>query len=248
MCLDSENSQYWLHFTGFQCHVALALLQVGTRILNRPSDVEHSATFYALPLLDMANNRNDCPHSNSFGPCEFNSSRECVYFTAGAHVAAGEEVCFFYGYLLPDRALLEYGYLPQHHGLGKAVRASSTHNTAGTLTLELFGIDRHDSNTNIEPLMKLYNRPTPFMTTNQSDMASRVTVLQHLHQQLQDGDHTAEAIYLNGPAVGDKDGWFLQQLLLWRQQRQAAVVAEINRLQSSKETALLHQHLQTRPA
>jgi hypothetical protein len=123
---------------------ACRLLQLGTRIFNKP-EADGTSTFYALPLLDMANHDNTCPHFNDFKPCAFDASRECVYFTAGADVAAGQAVCFFYGYLLPDRALLEYGYLPQQQGLP-----------------QLSGIDRHEDDFQSEPLPKLLAEPQPF--------------------------------------------------------------------------------------
>jgi hypothetical protein len=70
-----------------------------------------------------------------------------MYFTAGADVAAGQAVCFYYGYLLPDRALLEYGYLPQQQQ---------------QVVPELSGIDRHDADFHSQPLPKLVAEPQPF--------------------------------------------------------------------------------------
>lgn len=60
----------------------------------------------------MANHVNSCPNYNTFGPCASDASRECVFFTAGADILTGQEVCYWYGHLLPDRAFLEYGFLP----------------------------------------------------------------------------------------------------------------------------------------
>lgn len=118
-------------------------------MFNKPEPDGRASTYYALPLLDMANHDNACPHYNVFRPCEFDSSRECVYLMAGADVAAGQEVCFFYGYMLPDRALLEYGFLQQQPQLQGAP--------------QLFGIDRHDADFDTEPLAKLVAQPEPFV-------------------------------------------------------------------------------------
>jgi hypothetical protein len=101
----------------------------------------------------MANHENACPHFNAFDPCAFDSSRECVYFTAGADVAAGQQVCFFYGYLLPDRALLEYGYLPQ---------PTQQQQQDQEEVPQLSSIDRHDADFESEPLPKLVTEPQPF--------------------------------------------------------------------------------------
>jgi hypothetical protein len=124
---------------------------LGTRIFNKP-EADGTSTFYALPLLDMANHANNCPHYNEFKPCAFDASRECVHFTAGADVAAGQEVCFFYGYLLPDRALLEYGYLPQ----------PTQQQQLEEVVPQLSSIDRHDADFESEPLPKLVEEPQPF--------------------------------------------------------------------------------------
>jgi len=138
----------------------------------------------------MANHNTSCPHSTSFTPCAFDSSRECVYLRAGADLAAGQEVCFYYGYLLPDRALLEYGFLPQqplqqmqmeddtaaaaaqwpsvpvedevllHEA--DAVEAAAAAGGIAEETLQLFGIDRHDVDLDAAPLVKLDGPPEPF--------------------------------------------------------------------------------------
>eukprot|EP00775_Hariotina_reticulata_P001661 gene1661-2004_t len=89
-----------------------------------------------LPVFDMSNHRNDCPHRlmspQSIGPCPGSSKKktkqDCLLWTARADVAAGDEVCNRYtDYLLQDRALLQYGFLQD-----------------GPTVHELSGIDRHD--------------------------------------------------------------------------------------------------------
>lgn len=189
-----------------------------------------------MPLLDMANHKNNCPHSNIFGPCRFDSNRECVYFTAGADLAAGDEVCFYYGYLLPDRALLEYGFLPQQETDiwnkqslldGPAVTPAATQKA-----LDLSGIDRHDADMNSHPLRRLYFEPAEFVGETSAQTTVRIHALQLLLEQLRSGDRNAEQIKGQGPAEGDHDGCFLSHLLSWRIQRQQAIAAEIGRLQS----------------
>lgn len=88
-------------------------LQLGTRTFSQPTADGHASIHYALPLLDLAKHENTCPHYNAFQPCAFDEARECAYFTAGADVKSGDELCSWYGYLLPDRAFLEYGLLPE---------------------------------------------------------------------------------------------------------------------------------------
>lgn len=208
------------------------MLQVGTRTFNKPN-ADGSSTFYALPLLDMANHNNNCPHGNVFRPCHFDSSRECVYFAAGADVAAGQEVCFFYGHLLPDRALLEYGYLPEQQHLQDVLGVSDPAST--TMGPELFGIDRHDADFDAEPLMKFYEKPAAYVSRSRAEIAARTAALQQLLQHLKNGNELAQQVESQGPAAGDAEGSFLAQLLLWRQQRQKAVAAEIRRLQAMSQ-------------
>lgn len=103
---DTKECAAWL----FLC---LGVLQAGTRFFTRPvPENEQLTIYYGFPLLDMANHNNSCPHFMEFGPCLSNPTRECAFFTAGADVDSGQEVCFWYGHLLPDRAFLEYGFLP----------------------------------------------------------------------------------------------------------------------------------------
>jgi len=150
------------------------LLQIGTRTFSRPHPSGQAYIYYALPLLDMANHNNSCPHYNTFSACQSDPDRECVYFTAGADIKAGEEVCYWYGHLLPDRAFLEYGFLPEVLGSNpaasnagkpakskKRVRKSTKAAEAQMPALPLFSIDRHDFDAS-EPLVKLQEPPKAF--------------------------------------------------------------------------------------
>lgn len=62
-------------------------------------------------------------------------------------------------------------------------------------------------------------------------MVARITKLQQLLAQLGAANTVAADVAAEGPAPGDEGGLFLQQLMLWRQQRQQAVAAEIERLE-----------------
>ncbi|KAF8055289.1 hypothetical protein HT031_006815 [Scenedesmus sp. PABB004] len=64
-----------------------------------------------IPLLDMANHRNDCPHTLSTEPCPGDDARECLMWRAGDAVRAGGEVCNQYQHLLQDRSVLQYGFM-----------------------------------------------------------------------------------------------------------------------------------------
>lgn len=110
---------------------------------------------HLVPFLDMANHKNGCKHNIGVRPCDeltpsasksngnnaqpstglLNTTRVCVYWKAGADLNAGEEVCLPYGYMLPDRAMLQYGFLPAE---------LSTSAAAADLKVPLFGMDRHD--------------------------------------------------------------------------------------------------------
>jgi hypothetical protein len=114
--------------------------QLGTRTFSQPTPDGQASIFYALPLFDLAKHDNDCPHFNTFQPCAHDESRDCAFFTAGADVKAGQEICSWYGYLLPDRAFLEYGILseqptasskPRQRGKAKAQKTDAKAAAAG---------------------------------------------------------------------------------------------------------------------
>ena len=69
-----------------------------------------------VPLLDMTNHLNGCPHTMDAptgGPCPPGSAaKDCVVWQAGADIPAGSEVCYSYsGHMLQDQAVLQYGFL-----------------------------------------------------------------------------------------------------------------------------------------
>jgi hypothetical protein len=66
-------------------------LQLTTRFIAFP---KHG--HFMIPLIDLANHQQDCPHTLIVGPCPFSSSRQCALWKAGADLSEGEEVCFFY--------------------------------------------------------------------------------------------------------------------------------------------------------
>lgn len=111
---------------------------------------------HLVPFLDMSNHKNDCRHRVGVASCDelqgtipsttpsspsiLNTTRLCVYWKAGADVGAGEEVCLQYGYILPDRAMLQYGFIPKELQEVDPEAALS----AGAPCIPLFGLDRHD--------------------------------------------------------------------------------------------------------
>jgi hypothetical protein len=114
--------------------------QLGTRTFSQPTPEGQTSIFYALPLFDLAKHDNDCPHFNTFQPCAHDEARDCAFFTAGANVKSGQEICSWYGYLLPDRAFLEYGILseqptssskPRQRRKAKAQKAAKAAGAAG---------------------------------------------------------------------------------------------------------------------
>lgn len=146
---------------------AMGLL--GTRSFSQPAP-GGGVTVYAVPLLDMANHDNACPHRVVFGQCSVagagplesgGSTEECAMLLSGTDIPAGSEVCLFYGHLLMDRALLEYGFLPGQQQQQPSCSGNAEAACPQAPPPELFGIDRHDADEN-EPLVKLHEAPAPF--------------------------------------------------------------------------------------
>lgn len=81
---------------------------------------------------------------------------------------------------------------------------------------------------------------------NSSSLDARIQGLQNLMDQLKAGDGLAAEVAARGAAASDPDGCFLQQLLAWRQQRQAAVAGEIARLQRMKNSLNIKRALASR--
>lgn len=133
-----------------------AALQVATRLF----DFREGG--HIVPLLDLANHHNGCKHSVAVTPCDalpaptgtcssrdhsgsspqhadgINTTEMCVVWTAGADVSTGEEVCLSRGWLLPDRAVLQYGFIP-----GELLPALQQQ-PQDQVVVPLLGLDRHD--------------------------------------------------------------------------------------------------------
>jgi hypothetical protein len=107
--------------------------------------------------MGLANHQvnNNCPHADYLDYCPGSAAAQqaaagqelqqdaeagdlCIFWAAGADVAAGQEVCTSYGYLLPDVAQLQYGVLLQDNVTKTAAAAG------GAEKLELNAMDRHD--------------------------------------------------------------------------------------------------------
>lgn len=79
-----------------------------------------------------------------------NTTRLCLVLTAGSDLAANEEVCLAYGYMLPDRMMLQYGFIPEELLAAVANRHNSDKqhheqiDAAAAVSVPLFGMDRHD--------------------------------------------------------------------------------------------------------
>lgn len=130
---------------------------------------------HLVPLLDMAHHRNGCPHrvvvndcatlvnttqsgpvSNPYthlsSPGILNTTRLCITWTAASDLKPGEDVCFAHGYLLPDRAMLQYGFIPPEllqavEGAAAAAEKRqevSASGVRGVRSIPVFGMDRHD--------------------------------------------------------------------------------------------------------
>jgi hypothetical protein len=93
--LKSFTSKMLNHFVF--CVFCAAYLQMGTRFFA-PQD--GGSYLLMLPLLDMADHWNGCPHTYQAGPCSSTQAgngqeggKRCVIWNAGDSVAAGAEVC-----------------------------------------------------------------------------------------------------------------------------------------------------------
>lgn len=117
---------------------------------------------HLVPLLDQANHQNGCGHPLTIASCEnlpgstpssssgssgsptgLNTTRLCVVWQAGADMALGDEVCLSYGWLLPDRALLQYGFIPKQL-LPAVQQQQQQQGSKVEVSVPLFGMDRHE--------------------------------------------------------------------------------------------------------
>uniref|UniRef100_A0A383VR40 SET domain-containing protein n=1 Tax=Tetradesmus obliquus TaxID=3088 RepID=A0A383VR40_TETOB len=170
-----------------------------------------------VPLIDMGNHRNDCNNIHPVEPCRPGSSERCMVWRAGKPLAAGDEVCIFYKFMLQDRSLLQYGFLQSG---------------AGSMSVQhrLSGLDRHDFKPEEpweEPPVGEHG-PLLFEGTP-SAIVVELYRLQLLQSTLVKRDTEMTAAIKPHPR--DENGYYLQAMLTWRQQRQEAIAAEIQRLQ-----------------
>jgi hypothetical protein len=115
-----------------------------------------------IPLVDLAKHYNGCTNRLAVHRCgaitaapsasadaAVTSSEDlCIYWKAGSDVTAGEDLCLSHGYLLPDRALLQYGFvLSQQQAVGKAAAGTA----AQQQQFELSAVDRHDLPAAVRP-------------------------------------------------------------------------------------------------
>lgn len=123
-------------------------LQIATRVFEL-----HTEGAFMIPFVDLAKHHKACTNrlavhrcgpihatpSASHDAAVTSSNDLCIYWKAGADTAPGEEVCLAQAYLLPDRALLQRGFvLSDQQAAGKAAAGAEKQE------LELSAVDRHD--------------------------------------------------------------------------------------------------------
>ncbi|KAF6258738.1 hypothetical protein COO60DRAFT_1701212 [Scenedesmus sp. NREL 46B-D3] len=189
---------------------------------------------------------NNCPHADYLDYCPGSSAAKraaagkglqqaeedeadtddlCIFWAAGADVAAGQEVCTSYGHLLPDVALLQYGVLLQDTRATGAAAAA-----AGAEHPELNAMDRHDFDPRqpFAPPKSGHEAPVPFSGTPQEALAEVLRlVMRHNNLTAIEAHQAAAAVNLS---PYDRGGMLLAQMRVWRQRRIAALEAEIERL------------------
>ncbi|KAF6258740.1 hypothetical protein COO60DRAFT_1517225 [Scenedesmus sp. NREL 46B-D3] len=186
----------------------------------------HTEGAFMIPFVDLAKHHKACTNrlavhrcgpihatpSASHDAAVTSSNDLCIYWKAGADTAPGEEVCLAQAYLLPDRALLQRGFV---------LKAE----------LELSAVDRHDLPAAERPWeyrLEEQGPPPPFAGTPKQ-AAAEAERLTELAAALVEGDAAAAATQ---PAPGDEAGLLLGMLRRWRQQRQQAVAAAVETLKA----------------
>jgi hypothetical protein len=182
-----------------------------------------------LPVLDMANHYNNCPHTihgPEDTPCKPGSKDLCVIWRAEADVSAGEEVCYAYlSYMLQDSSLLQYGFLQ-----------------GGDVANEMSGVDLPGVDPTAVWELQEEGKNAPF-TGSEEELIEEQARLRRLYTRLEYVDRKFRPIIQPDPDL-DADGSFLEQMWEWRRQRMAAISKEIIRIdellhgnESSADTA-----------
>jgi hypothetical protein len=86
-----------------------ACLRCSPQVTTRYFGYNNSS--YMIPIIDMANHDNRCPHWHQLTVCHEGSDKQCFVWAAGRALEEGEEVCNTYGVLRNDEALLQYGFV-----------------------------------------------------------------------------------------------------------------------------------------
>eukprot|EP00877_Chromochloris_zofingiensis_P009290 jgi/Chrzof1/4614/Cz14g20020.t1 len=167
---------------------------------------------YTVPVLDMGNHYNHCQNFYYLSACMDPTQGMCITLEAGKDISQGDEVCLDYGYLTPDAALLNYGFL-------STPDASSTS--------ELHSIDRHDFTYEQLHDPRPKTRLPAFSGTEQQ-MRAEIAHLQQLLAKLRSHNSIVDAGWPLSP--NDPTGAVLSLLKEWRMLRQSAIEAETQRL------------------
>lgn len=164
-----------------------------------------------VPIIDLANHYNDCPHSiTTHTDCGAESPGGCIVWRAGADIPAGGEVCNnYHTAMLQDRSILQYGMLQRDEA---AVMMS--------------GIDRHDFDPEHPWAFQANINTAPFTGTT-VEVQAEAARLSSLLANMESLDSTLKI--LPDPEA-DADGLLLNNLLQWRAERKAAIAAEHSRL------------------
>eukprot|EP00877_Chromochloris_zofingiensis_P007145 jgi/Chrzof1/2684/Cz11g25040.t1 len=169
----------------------------------------NATVYYLVPVLDMGNHHNGCTNTYQLEQCPGKPAARCVVFRAGDAIRQGGEVCSYYGYLTPDKALLNYGFLID--------------NKPG----ELHGIDYPDFAYEQLYKAKHTSAPAPF-TGTLDELNAETKRLQQLLAGLQSYNDVVEAGWPKSEE--DPSGQMLDLIQQWRLMRQAAIQAELQRL------------------
>lgn len=110
--MNAFQSAYWGEhgLSLMQENITLNKLKYASALVTQRY-LAYDGETYMVPLLDLANHQNSCPHWHKSDSCPGNPSQRCIIWKAGGEVQRGEEVCNQYGYMTNDEALLQYGFI-----------------------------------------------------------------------------------------------------------------------------------------